>query len=106
MADLVAEFPQFRGEPAQAFASPTQRRHRIMLPFNGRRNLSTLLAISSIPPTVKQFVDGAMVAFFDASATSAIEAAFVSSGQQLLSPVNSNTIVFLGEAFSTSSIHH
>ena len=29
MADLVAEFPQFRGELAQAFAGPTQRRHRI-----------------------------------------------------------------------------
>src|ERR1700675_2983955 len=29
MADLMAEFPQFRGELAQAFASPTQRRHRI-----------------------------------------------------------------------------
>src|ERR1019366_3151376 len=29
MADLVAEFPQFRGELAQAFTSPTQRRHRI-----------------------------------------------------------------------------
>src|SRR6202521_5295047 len=29
MADLVAEFPQFRGELAQAFAGPAQRRHRL-----------------------------------------------------------------------------
>ena len=62
------------------------------------------MATTYIAPTVKQFVDGAMVAFYDASATSAIEAAFESSTQTATSPVNDTTIAILGEAFSTSSL--
>ncbi len=60
------------------------------------------MATTYIPPTVKQFVDGAMVAFFDASATSAIEAAFESSTQAPLSAVSNQTIVNLGLAFATA----
>src|SRR5579883_1020348 len=57
-----------------------------------------------IPPTVKQFVDGAMVAFFDASATNAIEQAFESSTQTATSAVSNQTIANLGMAFSTSPV--
>ena len=60
------------------------------------------MATTYIPPTVKQFIDGAMVAFFDASATSAIEAAFESSTQAPLSAVSNQTIVNLGLAFATA----
>ena len=60
------------------------------------------MAATYIPPTVKQFVDGAMVAFFDASAWSALEAIFEGPGQSATSPVSNQTIVNLGVAFASS----
>lgn len=52
------------------------------------------------PPSTKNFIDGAMVAVFDAAATSPVEAAF-SFGQPLGSPLVGQTILNLGLAFAT-----
>jgi hypothetical protein len=57
-----------------------------------------------IAPAVKEFVDGAMVAFYDVSATQAIEHALENTTQTPTSPVSDATIVTLGEVFSTTPI--
>jgi hypothetical protein len=55
------------------------------------------------PPTVKSFVDAAMVTIFNAAATNAIEAVFEGPGQSASSPVSNLTIYNLGVAFASNS---